>query len=264
VSAKYEQSRTGGSRFSAGVESVLHARGQDLACRAHDLSRSGARLTGDLPSLADESVEVTFRLPVGDFSLTLPGRVIRTLAAAEDDVVSLGLRFENLCAEDRENLEILVARVVEGGHPAPIEMLKRNASATDIRQALEQVPIAHRVVLALRANPHEREILRHDTRPPVLEALARNPQMPVVEARELASSRHVTGATLELLARNTRWGRDEQLRVCIVTNQRVPLPLAKSIVEDMRPETLRKVVQKPGLHPSVRDQLMRLMVRGTR
>ena len=261
---KAEEIKKRGSRFSAGVESVLHAGGQDLDCRAHDLSRSGALLTGALPSMTDEAVEVTFRLPVGDFSLRLPGRIVRCQNGGEDGGVSLGFQFHDLGEEESENLEILVARVLEGGHPAPIEMLKSGASEQEIRDALEQVPIAHRIALAIRASLREREFLLKETRPPVLEALARNPVMLVAEARELAASRHVLGTTLELLARNPRWGKDEPLRVGIITNPRVPLPLATEIVGEMSPEILRKVMQQPGLHPSIRDQLMRKMARGSR
>jgi hypothetical protein len=264
VSQKTEELKRRGTRFSAGVEAVLHARGEELDCRAHNVSRTGVLLTGSLPSILSENVEVTFHLPVGDFSLRLPGRVVRALDNEDDGSVSLGLEFRDLGEEDREGLEILVARIMEGGHPGPIELLKPGATEQEIRDALEQVPIPHRVALAFRANLREREILLKDTRPPVLEALARNPNLRVEEARELAASRHVLATTLELLARNKRWGNDEELRICIVTSKRTRLPLALEIVGTMRPEILQKVVQQPGLHPSIRDRLMRKMVRGSR
>jgi hypothetical protein len=263
LSPKTEELKKRGTRFSAGVEAVLHARGEDLVCRAHNVSRSGALLIGSLPILS-ETVEVTFRLPVGNFSLRLPGRVVRCLDGDEDGSISLGLEFQDLGEEDREGLEVLIARIMEGSHPGPIELLKPGATSQEIRDALEQVPIAHRIALAFRANLREREILLKDTRPPVLEALARNPNLRVDEARELAASRHVLATTLELLARSQRWGNDEELRICIVTSKRVRLPLALEIVGAMRPEILQKIVQQPGLHPSIRDRLMRKMVRGSR
>jgi hypothetical protein len=189
LSPKTEELKKRGTRFSAGVEAVLHAGGEDLVCRAHNVSRSGALLTGSLPSIQSETVGVTFRLPVGDFSLRLPGRVVRCLDDDENGSVSLGLEFQDLGEEDREGLEVLIARIMEGGHPGPIELLKPGATSQEIRDALEQVPIAHRIALAFRANLREREILLKDTRPPVLEALARNPNLRVDEARELGVAR---------------------------------------------------------------------------
>ncbi len=253
--------RNRGARFSAGVEAFLHFRDDDIECRAHNISRTGALLTGVLPAAVDVWVEVTFRLPQGGIETRLPGRLIRRGEEDEDGERELAFEFGSLEAKHGDDLEILVSRVVEGSRPAPIEALKPGMAPHEIREALELVPLAHRISLALRANPREREFLLHDSRPQVLEAISRNPSLLIQQARELASNRTVLATTLELLAKDPRWADDEELQIRVVTHPRVPLPLAGKMIEAMGSATLRKVMQRPGLHPSLRRRLIEQMVR---
>ena len=250
-----------GSRFSAGVEAILHLRDEDVECRAHNISKSGALLVAVPPPAVDLSVEVTFRLPHGSFETRLPGRLVRVGPESEDGERELALEFGSLDENQADELEILVARVIEGGHPAPIEMLRPGMPAHEIRHALEEVPLPHRVALATRANPREREFLMHDPKPQVLEALARNPNLLLQQARELASNRTLLATTLELLARDRRWANDEEVQIRIVTHPRVPLPLAEQMIKGMKATTVRKVVQRPGIHPGLRSRLMQQLVR---
>lgn len=250
-----------GSRFSAGVEAVLHLRNNDIQCRAHNISRTGTLITGVLPPTIDLSVQVTFRLPQGGFETRLPAHLVRLGGENENGERELALEFDSLEGKDHEDLGILVARVVEGSHPGPIELLKPGAPAHEIRAALEQVPMAHRIALAARAKPRERELLLHDTKPQVLEALARNPGLLVQQARELAANRELLGTTLEVLARDPRWATDEELQIRIVTHPRVPLPLAEKMTKTMTTATLRKLVQRPGVPPLLRNQLMQRLAR---
>ena len=145
-------------------------------------------------------------------------------------------------------------------------LLERRANPTEkeIRDALEQIPLAHRVALAMRATQREREFLLHDGKPQVLEALARNPNLRIEQVRSLAGNALLLSSTLELLAKNERWIHDDSVKIQIVTHRNVPVPLATSLVEKMNARTLRKVVQKPTLHHSLRTRLMRQLARGTR
>lgn len=245
-----------GARFAAGLPAVLHLPRNDYDCTAHNLSRTGALLSGRFPRLIGYRVEVSFRQLNGRLTVRLPGQVVRA-RREPDGVLNIALEFMELSDERRGVLEALVARLVEGHAPAPLEALRPGTPLAEVRTALEQVPVAHRIAMASRAAPREREFLKSDTHPQVLEALARNPNLRPAEARELAAVPLLQPSTLELLARDPRWARDEEIKLAVVSHPRAPLTLARRVAEGLSPLTLKKLLARPGVPPSIRTQLQR-------
>jgi hypothetical protein len=248
-----------GSRFAAGLPAILHLHKNDYECVAYNLSRTGSLVVGQFPSLVGYRVEVTFRYPQGDLSVRLAGRAVR--ADHEEGEDHLALEFMEIDDDKRDALEILLARVIEGHSPAPIEALRPGAPVNEVRRALEQVPVPHRISLATRAKPREREFLCQDTHPQVLEALVRNPNLRPDEARTIAELPHLQPSTLELLSRDPRWANDEAMSCAIVAHPRTPLTLAQRIVDKLKPAAIKKLIQMPGVPPSIRTQLQRKLVR---
>src|SRR5262245_2644846 len=148
-----------GARFAAGLPAAVHLPKNDYPCMASNLSRSGALLLGRFPRLTGYRVELSIRHPQGDVDLRLAGRVVRT-RDSDDGRQKLALQFVELTAERQEALEVLLARIIGGLSPAPIEALKPGATPDEVRRALELVPLPHRISLAVRANPRERAFLR--------------------------------------------------------------------------------------------------------
>lgn len=249
-----------GARFAAGLPAVLHLHKNDYDCVAYNVSRTGALLVGRFPRLVGYRVEVTFRNTQGDLAVRLAGRAVR--ADHEEGEDHLALEFMEIDDAKRDALEILLARVIEGYSPAPIESLRPGAPVHEVRRALDQVPLPHRISLAARATPREREFLCQDTHPQVLEALVRNPNLRIDEARSLAELPHLQPSTLELLSRDPRWANDEQVSCAIVAHPRAPLSLAQKIVDKLKPPAIKKLIQMPGVPPSIRTQLQRKLVRG--
>ena len=235
---------------------MLHLLKNDYDCTAHNLSRTGTLLSGRFPRLIGYRVEVSFRQPHGGLSLRLPGQVVRA-QREPDGTRHIALEFTELSDERSVVLEGLVARVIEGHSPAPIEALEPGAPAEAVRRALAQVPVPHRMALAVRATPREREFLKQDTHPQVLEALARNPCLLATEARELAVVPLLQPSTLELLARDPRWAKDEEVKLAVVSHPRAPLTLAQKVVEGLTPPTLKKLISRPGVPPAIRMQIQR-------
>ena len=245
-----------GARFAAGLPTVLHLPKNDYDCTAYNLSRTGTLLSGRFPRLIGYRVEVSFRQPNGGLTLRLPGQVVRARRET-DGMQHIALEFMELSDERRDVLEVLVARLIEGHAPAPLEALLPGMPLPEVRNALEQVPVPHRIALAVRATPREREFLKYDTHPQVLEALARNPSLRPAEARELATAPLLQPSTLELLARDPRWAKDEEVKLAVVSHPRAPLTLARRVVEGLSALTLKKLLARPGVPPSIRTQLQR-------
>jgi len=247
-----------GARFKAGLPAVVRFDGAEHECVARDLSRSGMLLVGAFPWPADQDLEVTVTSAAGDLSFTSRGRLAHVMEDLEAGETKLGLVFEGALDEaSAEVLEALVARVVEGTAPAPLERLTEESSPEDVRRELEAMPLPHRIALAQRAiTPRERAIIRQDPSPQVLEGLARNPHLNSPEVMTLIRMPTLLPTTIDVLANDPRWRGNEELQVMLATHPRVTLHTAERIVRAMTPSMLRRVIRRPGLHPVLRDRIL--------
>jgi hypothetical protein len=249
-------------RFAAALHAEVVIAGQPVRCEAHNLSRSGVLLVGcPVPEKAVESLELTLHAPTGDLELAVAARVARVEPADAPDETRIAVEFAGLDDKEKDVLEVLVSRVLEAHTSVALDDLPPNAKPAEIRHALAKIPIPHRVALAIRATPRERKLIRHDTHPQVLEALVRNPNLLDGEVWAIAAVRTLVPSTLELLARDPRCQRDDELKILLATHPRVPVPLAERLLRGLKLVALRKVLQKPGLNESVRGTVLRLISR---
>lgn len=204
---------------------------------------------GSLPELPADEVHLTLIAPRGDLRVVLRGRVARRHRGAvrgEED--SVAIEFRDLERAEADGLETLLARLIEGTAPGPLDRLKPDAGPHEVRKALDAIPLAHRIALASRAGPRERELLRQDLQPPVLDALSRNPNLLLAEARALAALAHLPASAIEHLAADPRWSRDEELRLLLLGHPRTPVPLADRLLGDLGVFALKRLLQRslPG------------------
>jgi hypothetical protein len=236
----------------------------ETPCEADDISRFGALLTGPIPPCnPGERLDLTLKAPVGTLELQASVRVVRHAPLPDGSEASLAVEFVDLSDEQRSVLAALVARIMEGFAPAPLEGLRPGAPPNEVRKALEAVPLAHRIALAVRAGPRERELLRQDIQPAVLEGLARNPNLLPAEAHAIAASPHILPSTLEIFLTDTRWAKDDELRGLVAIHPRVPLALAERAISGLKPPALRKLLQAPSLNGAVREKILRRIQRGS-
>lgn len=258
-------SRSQGSRaprFHAALVAVLESPSGDLECEALDLSRTGALLEGGLPANLGDPVTVRIRSRAGDLEGRFAGKIARIEPDSDGGGQRIGVEFTGLGPEQGRILESLLGRLMEGLNPGSLQSLRPGAPSHEIRKALEAIPLAHRIALAARGGPREREILRHDMQPQVLESLARNPNLLQSEALSLASNPQTISSTLEVLAADPRWAADWDIRVHVASHPRVPVALAERIVAGLPASALRKALARPSLLPALRDRILKRIVRG--
>jgi hypothetical protein len=244
------------ARFEAGLPATVRHDGVELPCTARDLSRKGLLLVGNLPTPRADVVELTVRSTGGDLELGAVGRVVRIDQDPDSGEALIGVEFLERPPVDRRTLEALIARAVEGMAPAALERLPAGATPQQIREALERVPLPHRVSLARRAGPHERERLRHDGKLQVIDALARNPSILQHELLALLRRPDLLPHTLEAISLSPRWRGDAQVRVLVASHRNTPLPVADRIVSSMSEDALQKVIRAPDLQPGVRAKVL--------
>lgn len=249
------------SRFLASLPATLCHGGEEHPCEALNLSRSGVLLVGALPRPEEPDLELRIATATGDLELRAVARVVHVQQDAEQGETKIGLQFTELDAAQNRTVDLLVARIVEGRAPAALERLPRGASAAESREALKKVSAAHRVALALRGQAREREFLRRDPDPNVLQALVRNPRITLPEIINIARVPHLLPTTLEIMATDPRWLQDDELKIMIATHPRVTFQTADRIVSGMSDILLQRLLSRSGLQPAVRAKLMARLTR---
>jgi len=252
-----KQSGRGSARFMAGTPAVLHDEGRDYPCMAASLSRSGVLLVGQLPWPAAPDADVTIQSVSGNVKVDLNGRVVHVLQDEESGETRIGLEFHELNENSLKGLELLISRVVEGMAPAPLETLPPGASPRMVREALELIPVAHRISLAGRAQLRERRFLSQDSTLQVLEGLARNPNISLAEIKALARLHQILPTTVEVMAEDRRWMPDEEMQILLATHPRITLEVVEKMIARMKDRTLRKLIRNAGLHPTIKERLLR-------
>ncbi len=245
------------NRLLAGLPASLVEGGVEYPGLAHNLSRNGVLIRGEFPRPVESAVEVRIASAGGDLQVHLWGRVVRVGEAAAGARTEVALEFLRLDDRTRDGLEALVARVVEGHLPAALAALPSGAPPGTIREALETVPVPHRIALAARAPLPVREFLHHDPSPDVLHALARNPTLVVREVRALASNPAVRPPTLDHLAASPGWREDEETRHRLLANPRLPARTAVALLAGMNEAELRRLSSRAGIPSTLRATLAR-------
>ena len=248
-------------RFKAGIPAVVYYRSREYVCMAHDLSRTGVLLLGGIPWPSGETVQFRLDTPSGDLHLELSGRVVRVSEDKSGHGTALALEFSTLAEDEKQNLETILHRVIEGHSPTLLSEIDPDSPAREIQTGLGAIPLPHRIGLASRAiSTRERELLRNDIHPQVLEALARNPNLLESELHALLKNIHILPRTLEQIATDTRWNDKQDVLVEIIAHIRAPLPLADRLLQKLSQPALRKLIRKPGLNSTILSKL-RHMVR---
>lgn len=247
-----------GYRFAADLQAEVRIRGKSHSCTAHDLSRSGVMLIGTVPRPMDgDEIELEVHAPGADLVLRVKGRMARFKRDPAEGDAQLAVSFDVMQPEQQQTLEAMIGRVVQGQAEVSLDELRPGAPPVEVRKVLDRIPLPHRVALATKGKPREREHLRHDSHPLVLEALVRNANLLAHEAREIAKTPTLMPSTLEILAKDQRWERDEDMKVLLITHPRVPIPLAEKLISKLKPVSIRKALERSTLNDMLRTRLLR-------
>lgn len=244
-------------RFRTGIHAEFQDAGQSFACEAHNISRNGVLLVGEFPVPTTNTLEFRLSAPTGNLTVRLVGRVARIEPDPHGGGLAIALEFVDMDDSKRDDVELLLARILEAPAAGSLDGLKPGAPPQEIKKALESIPLPQRISLATRAGLKDREFLRLDTHPAVLESLVRNPSLTLVEARALTASSYLMSGTLDALANDVRFKGDEELRMAIAVHPRVALGTAEKVTADFKTPQIKKLLAKPGLNQLLREKLFR-------
>lgn len=245
-------------RFRAGLSAELHYGSETVACDALNLSRTGVFLAGSFARPVEGQVHLTLKWGGGDLVVDLDGSVVRYDPGTPDSPGGVAVEFLTPEAPEKAKLEAMVSRVIGGGNPTPLQNLRMGMPLHELRKALEAIPLTDRIAAATRATvPKDREILRCDSHPLVLQALVRNTNLSLDDARALATMPHALPSLLEALAADGRFKQDDELKVLLLSHPQVPVGIAESLLTVLRTPMVRRLLGRPSLSPLVRAKVMK-------
>lgn len=244
------------NRFRTGLSAKLHYGSETVDCDVSNLSRTGVFLAGSFPRSVEGRVHLTLKSPSGDLEVRMGGRAVRYEPPDANGVAGLAIELDTPEGVEKTILESLLSRAIGGSNPSPLQSLRQGMPLHELRKALEAIPLADRIAAATRAGPpREREVLRYDSHPLVLQALQRNTSLSLDDARALAAAPHAPAALLEALARDSRFGQDDELKVILLSHPQFPAGAADALLASMRLPLVRKLLGRPTLSAMVRAKV---------
>lgn len=202
-------SQTGPLAFNLEFEDEEELRAEDRAC----LSVGGLflRPAGPLPAFAKVTV-----------ALRLAGRGEATVAAVVvgSPPGGLALQYEG------DPASVVAALLAE---PAE-EPEASEQETTTLWERLRAMTPPQKMLLAPKADRATRSLLVQDSDPQVLFALLKNPRLSIDEVVRVSKSGCLSFQAAELILRTSAWASSVDVRVALIRNPKLPVPLALRIL----------------------------------
>lgn len=168
-------------------------------------------------------------------------------------------------ASERELLRWLEEPIEESAeedqNAEPIEGEVRGVAAV---HRIQQMNMGQKAIHAQRAGRAERQVLMRDRSPQVLQGLLVNPRVEAKEILRIAKSVYTTGAILQRIVGDARWGKNQEILAAIVRNPKSPTPMVTRLVDKLRISDLRQMAKmSSGLKEAVRKAALREYMKRT-
>ncbi|MFQ5526474.1 MAG: hypothetical protein ACE5GX_09465 [Thermoanaerobaculia bacterium] len=130
--------------------------------------------------------------------------------------------------------------------------------------AIREMNMGQKTILAQRAGRAERQVLLRDNAPQVLQGLLANPRVEAKEILRIAKSTYATGAILQRIAGDSRWGKNQEIIAAIVRNPKSPTLMVTRMVDKLRTSDLRQMSKmSSGLKETLRKAALREYMKRT-
>jgi hypothetical protein len=147
------------------------------------------------------------------------------------------------------------------GEGAPADAGAWDAASPVFR--IKQLDPSKRMILAMKADRSERQILCRDTSPQVLLGLLSNPRIEAEEVLAIVKSNHASTAVLQRVAGERRWMGSAEIRTAVVRNPKTPTPLAVRLLDSLPVTELRDLAKMGSIREDVRRAAFRVYTRMT-
>jgi hypothetical protein len=201
--------------------------------RAH-LSAGGLYLRPAEPLPPFAKVTVELRL-AGRGATTVAATVVGTPPGA------LALQFEGAPAGV---VAALLAEPAMPAMPASVaEEEESEAETTSLWQRVRNLTPPQKILLAPKADRVTRALLVQESDAQVLFALLKNPRIAIEEVARVAKSSYLSFQASELILRTSAWASNLDVRLALIHNPKLALPLALRILPTLPDHEVRLIAK---------------------
>lgn len=134
-----------------------------------------------------------------------------------------------------------------------------------LRQSLydriRQLNRPQRIMLAVKGDRESRMVLLKSYDPQVYHYLAKNPRLTTEEVVELTKSALLMPPTIELIAGNREWIKNERVKLHLVVHNKSPIGLALNLMSLLSRRSLREVARNAYVRGSIRKTAISMIQR---
>ena len=197
-------------------------------------------------------IEVRLRLP-GRGETTVKASVVGTPPGA------LALQLQGTSAGI---LAALMAAPVAPANALDVDDAADTADTGTLWDRLRAMTPPQKMLLAPKADRVTRALLVQDTDPMVLFALLKNPRLGVDEVVRVAKSSYLGFQAAELILKTAQWSGNLDVRVAMIHNPKLPLPLALRILPGLPDAEVRLIAKGAATSAGLKQAALRRLIGG--
>jgi len=207
------------------------------------------------------TAETVPQFAVIDVRLRLPGRGETTVKASVVGTPpgALALQLQGTSAGI---LAALMAAPVAPANALDVDEAAETADTGTLWDRLRAMTPPQKMLLAPKADRVTRALLVQDTDPMVLFALLKNPRLGIDEVVRVAKSSYLGFQAAELILKTAQWSGNLDVRVAMIHNPKLPLPLALRILPSLPDAEVRLIAKGAATSAGLKQAALRRVIGG--
>jgi len=225
---------------------------EELLAERANLAAGGLflRTAEEMPPFA--AVDVRLRLP-GRGETTVKASVVGTPPGAL--ALQLGGGGANI-------LPSLLASPVSAVNGLEAEDTSESAGTGTLWDQVRAMTPPQKIMLAPKADRATRALLVQDSEPMLLFALLKNPRLGIDEVVRIAKSSSLGFQAAELILNTAAWVSNVDVRVALIHNSKLPLPLALRILPSLPDAEVRRIAKGAATSAALKQAALRRVTAG--
>jgi len=193
---------------------------------------------------------------VVDVRLRLPGRGETTVKASVVGTPQGALALQ-LGGGGTNILPLLLAAPAAPASPREEEDAADSANAGTRWDQVRAMTPPQKIMLAPKADRATRALLVQDSEPMLLFALLKNPRLGIDEVVRIAKSSSLGFQAAELILSTAAWSSNIDVRVAMIHNSKLPLPLALRILPSLPDAEVRRIAKGAATSAALKQAALR-------
>ena len=207
------------------------------------------------------TAETAPQLAVVEVRLRLPGRGETTVKASVVGTPPGALALQ-LQGAERGHSRGAHGRTVAPADAIDGDEAAETADTGTVWDRLRAMTPPQKMLLATKADRVTRALMIQDSDPMVLFALLKNPRLGIDEVVRVAKSSSLGFQAAELILKTAQWSGNLDVRVAMIHNPKLPLPLALRILPSLPEAEVRLLAKGAATSAGLKQAALRRLIAG--